>query len=340
MHDIESELRTTPHAAPSRHGIKEATREDLYFAYRLLLGREPDDIGWEHYLKIIADQKPSVHDVVQYFLGSAEFIARQGGSANAGELAEVELGGFSLFTRSDDRDIGTHIQATAEYEPHVTAAMRDYLRPGHVFVDVGANIGFFTNLAAHIVGPQGFVVAVEPMDKNVQLIYRSLEKNRSHNVRVHACAASDRMGLVALTTDAGTSNGQILAATSLAPRTFYTQTRPLDEMVADLDRIDLVKLDIEGYELLALRGFRAALKKHKPTILTEFHPYCMRTYVGIDPAEYLRELFEYASRIRVLEDAVCRTICANAEQVMRRWERADKAARNDGTTHIDLLVEA
>jgi hypothetical protein len=102
----------------------------------------------------------------------------------------------------------------------------------------------------------------------------------------------------------------------------------------------VVKFDIEGYELLAWRGFRATLERCRPTILTEFHPYCMRTYVGIDPMEYLREIFDYARVVRVLEDATNRPVCADARQVMRRWEDADKAARNDGTTHIDLLVEA
>lgn len=340
MHHIDSDSMPPRRAAASRPGIKEATQDDLYFAYRLLLGREPDPAGWEHHLRVITEQKPTVQDVVRHFLGSSEFIARNPSSAGNGAFTEVALDGFSLFTRADDRDIGKHIQVTGEYEPHVTAVMRNLLRRGHVFIDVGANIGYFTNLAAHIVGSDGFVLAIEPMDKNVQLIYRSLERNGFQHVRVHACAASDRMALVALTTDPGTSNGQILTVDSLAPRVVYTQTRPLDELAADLGRIDLVKMDVEGYELFAWRGFRMTLEKHNPAIITEFHPYCMRTFVQIDPSDYLRELFAYAGTVSVIGLAGSRTACSNPGDVMRRWDAADKAARDDGTAHIDLLVEA
>jgi FkbM family methyltransferase len=339
MRNFESLRPKSSSRRPPRPGVIEATEEDLYFAYRLLLGREPDESGWEHHCRVMAEQHPTVYELARYFLDSDEFARRTPASRLEREYVEVPLKDFSLFISADDKDIGKHIQTTGEYEPHVTGALRDLLQHGYTFVDVGANIGFFTNLAAHLVGASGFVVAVEPMDKNVQLIYRALEKNRFANVRVHVCAVSDRMGLATLTSHAGTSNGQILAASAFARQACYAQTRTLDELTADLSRVDVVKIDIEGYELIAWRGFRRTLEKHRPAVLTEFHPYCMTTFVGVDPLDYLQELFAYTDNISVLQRDGRRTACRGAADVMRQWELADAAARGDGTDHLDLLVQ-
>jgi FkbM family methyltransferase len=216
--------------------------------------------------------------------------------------------------------------------------MRELLRPGHVFVDVGANIGFFTNLGAHLVGRAGHVVAVEPLDKNVQLIYRSLERNGFNQVTVYVCAASDRAGLVSISTDSGTSNGQVLATVSRDLRVALAQARQLDDLTAGLERVDLVKLDIEGYELLAWRGFRRGLSTYRPKVLTEFHPHCMRKFVGVDPLEYLNELFSYGDSIQVLLPRGGRKVCDTPADVMHHWESANRTERADGKLHLDILV--
>lgn len=310
-----------------------ATTEDIRYAYRLLLGREPDAEGLGHHCVEAAAHELSPPDLAKSFIASAEFAAR-----NQALPVEVKLDGYSVFIRPDDHDIGQHIEATHEYEPHVTAALRERLRPGHVFVDIGANVGFFTQMAAHLVGPTGMVVAVEPMDKNLQLIFRGIEQNNFEHVSVHACAASDRVEVVCVATGPGTSNGQVLAASVSGNRLLFTQTRRLDDLVKDLDRIDLVKLDIEGYELRAWRGMQRSLAKHRPTILSEFHPHCMRTHVGIDPLDYLDALFKYGN-VRVLHYHGGSVECAVRADVMGHWEAGDKAGRGDGKHHLDLLIQ-
>ena len=313
---------------------QEAGENDIYYAYRLLLGREPDAGGFEHYRHVLGRQHLTPGELANSFLGSSEFAER-----NKQLPVEVELDGYSIFVGPRDRDIGASIQTAHQYEPHVTAAIREVLRPGNVFVDVGANIGFFTNLAAHLVGAGGRIVAVEPMDKNLQLIYLSLESNGFEHVDVHACAASDRNGIVCVTTGPGTSNGQVVR-TSNADRTLLpSQTRRLDDLTAGLARIDLVKFDIEGYELLAWRGFHNGLQKHRPVVLTEFHPYCMREYVGIDPRDYLDALFHYSGRIEVLARDGLRHGCVSAADVMHYWEMTDKSSGGNGTDHLDLLIQ-
>lgn len=313
---------------------QEADENDIYYAYRLLLGREPDAGGLEHYRQMLGREHRTPCELASSFLVSLEFAER-----NKQLPVEVKLDGYSVFVGPRDRDIGASIQIAHQYEPHVTAVIREMLRPGNVFVDVGANIGFFTNLAAHLVGASGRVVAIEPMDKNLQLIYRSLESNGFGHVDVHACAASDCQGIVCVTTGPGTSNGQVVKDSNANGALLRSQTRRLDDLTVGLAKIDLVKFDIEGYELLAWRGFREGLQKHRPVVLTEFHPFCMREYVGIDPRDYLDELFRYSGRIMVLGRDGLRHGCAGPADVMRYWEMTDKSSGGNGTDHLDLLIQ-
>jgi FkbM family methyltransferase len=321
---------TLPERAPDH-----ATRDDLHHAYRLLLGREPDASGWSHLCRALGERRMRPLDLAMRFMESPEFAAVHSGEAHRGSPEEVILDGFSLFVRPDDRDIGRHIKATRLYETHVTAAIRNLLEPGNVFVDVGANIGYFTNLAAHLVGPSGQVVAVEALDKNAQLIFKSLERNGFDNACVNVCAASDRNGRLSIRSDSGTSNGQAMAA---GAGDFFAQSRLLDDLAANLPRIDLVKLDIEGFEPLAWRGFRKMLAKHRPNVLTEFHPYCMRKFVGVEPEEYLNELFAYSGDVRVLnvDGTMIRT--GSPDDVMSRWSLENEAANTEGKRHLDLFI--
>jgi FkbM family methyltransferase len=317
----------------------QATEEDIYYAFRLLLDREPDAKGWDDLRRVIASRSISPEEIARGVLSSPEFARRNIGISQAGALVEVPLDGFCLYVRANDRDIGGQIQTTHIYEPHVTRAMSELLRAGDVFVDIGANIGFFTNLAAHLVGPRGFVLAVEAMDKNVQLILRSLERNAFAHVRVLACAASDREGRVAMRTDPGTSNGQAVAGTAGSERTLYAQALRLDDLARDLAKIDLVKLDIEGFELLAWRGFRESLARHRPRVLTEFHPHCMQKFVGVEPAEYLAELYAYGGTIDVVQADGALARCDAPADVMREWEGVNARANAGGKHHLDLLVQ-
>jgi len=315
-----------------------ATDDDIYYAYRLLLGREPDAQGWEDLRRIVAERRLTPHQLAHAFMSSPEFAARIAGSPQVGGLSELVLDGFSLFVRADDRDIGEGVSSTRVYEPHVTRVVRELLRSGDTFVDVGANIGYFTNLAACLVGASGFVLALEPMDKNVQLILRSLERNALTHVRVLACAASDRDGRVAMRTDPGTSNGQAMATGMADRQAMYAQALRLDDVTRDLARIDLVKLDIEGFELLAWRGFREGLARHRPRVLTEFHPYCMTQFVGVRPEEYLVEIFDYGSAVDVVPTGGPRVRCAAPEDVMRQWFTLNERTGADGKYHLDLLI--
>jgi len=310
-----------------------ATREDIRYAYRLIMGRSPDPQGLEAYDRLIRESHVRASELAEYFLGSNEFRARYNS-----ELIEVALDGFVVLVRADDGDVGKSIAKTRSWEENVTSVLRGRLGPGDVFLDVGANIGYFTAFAANAVTPTGRVIAVEPMDKNLQLIYAMIERNQFANVRIHPFAAADEQGIVGMETHPGSSNGEVVRDWKRGQRPLYAQARRLDDLLGDVRRIDIVKFDIEGHEMRAWRGFETGLRRHRPIVLTEFHPKCMRDNANVDPAAYGALLLQYGD-VTVLSADGVRTPCADCETLMRIWAREDTTLRTDGGAHLDLLVE-
>jgi FkbM family methyltransferase len=313
-----------------------ADARDIRYAYRLLLGREPDPEGLETYSRLVRSGDLSAEDLGLRFLGSREFVMKH---QRASLPVEVKIEGYSIFVRPIDHDIGLAIRNTRRYEPHVTRVIREVVRTGDTVVDVGANLGFFTALAASLVGDTGKVIAIEPMDKNLQLIHATVRSNRFRQVEIVPYAVSDSPGQVVMSTGVGTSNGQIVGEVADASTpSLFAQAKKLDDLLPALSALDVLKIDIEGYELRALRGFETGLARHRPLLLTEFHPKCMRENAGVEPGEYLAFLFAYGSRIEVLHHDETRFACADAAAVLREWEEANRRLGGNGTSHLDLFV--
>ena len=116
-------------------------------------------------------------------------------------------GSASTWTRADYA-VGHTIARTGNYAGEVSAALREQLAAGATFVDIGANIGWFSLLAASVVGPAGRVIAIEPNPNNVALLQHSAKDNSFDNIEVLPVAIADRAGAVALETDG--SNGRVI----------------------------------------------------------------------------------------------------------------------------------
>src|ERR1039458_5838250 len=137
-----------------------------------------------------------------------------------------------------------------EYETHVSEQVLRLLRPGSVFVNVGASIGYFTILAARAVGPEGKVIACEPGPQNHTVLLLNTVVNKVGNVLIVPCAISDATTVVAYR-HLGGGNGAI-AGFDGAPESFGTgdlvQARTLDDILEGQPRIDVIKIDVEGAE--------------------------------------------------------------------------------------------
>jgi FkbM family methyltransferase len=253
----------------------------------------------------------------------------------AEEAVTVDLGGYLVCVRASDEDFGQTILATRDYEPHVRRFLVDVLETGHVVVDVGANVGCLCFQAARLVGEQGRVIAIEPNPDNVQLLYAGILMNGAGNVEVWPCAAWDGPGVMSL--KGGASNTYLTLAQPLEEGRAYTRLIRLDEALAHLDRIDLIKIDIEGYEPRAIQGARGLIERHCPTLLTEFNPRCLRDVGGAAPIAYAEQLLSHYSRLRVITAFGDDVTVRDAESLMAHWRGRNAELTREGILPDGLL---
>ncbi|MDQ3875336.1 MAG: FkbM family methyltransferase [Actinomycetota bacterium] len=178
--------------------------------------------------------------------------------------------GSRIWVEPDDY-IGRTVFYFGDFDPKVTWVVQRVLRPGDLFVDVGANIGLVSLLAARLVGPSGVVHAVEPQPRLAELIRRSAALNSFEHVLVHEVALSDREASVPL----WLRKGHTGMATLESPfdddggRSIDVDTRPAAEFLAEVcsARPRLVKIDVEGHESAVMRGARTFFERSGPDVV-------------------------------------------------------------------------
>ncbi len=310
----------------------------MYAAYRLILQREPDEPGLHHYRQLVAAGLTR-EALAQAFLHSEEHRQRLRHEHRSDEVA-VELGGYQVMVDRSDPDFGADIAHWRVYEEPVRQALREQLAPDDVCLDVGANVGVMTFLAATVVGANGRVIAVEPNPDNVQLLYRGLLLNRFTNVEVLPLAASDRRSVFALS---GHSNTELEDAGPPDTDGRLVQAVVLDDLLGDLPRLDLVKLDIEGCEPAALRGLARLVTTHRPTLLVEFNPRCL-TRRGEDTSAFAAQLLDLYPPVRAISHFGDDERFTRADDLLSFWRRrAGEVTAGgqlpEGLLHFDLVTE-
>lgn len=164
---------------------------------------------------------------------------------------------------ADPKDLIQYsVMVTGEWEPEESQVLRERLRPGSVAYDVGANVGYFTLLASRLVGPTGRVIAFEPNESTLVKLRHHLRLNGADNVTVVPVGLADHDGHAEFHSVAGANSG----ASALRPLDDSVVTRielaRLDRLVDEMDlpSPDFIKMDVEGAELLALRGMERTLR--------------------------------------------------------------------------------
>ena len=242
----------------------------------------------------------------------------------------LRLGGFTIYARLDDWAVGARIAVRRAYEPHVIAVLSPLLGPGAVLVDVGANIGYYTLLAASRVGPSGQVIAFEPGADNCALLRASLQANGFGNVRLHPYAVADADRLVGFGMD--DSNGRI-SRDDPAASALQVRAVALDAFLRDEPRIDIIKIDIEGAEDLALRGMRELVARHRPVIFSELSPRGLEIASGVSAAAYLDRLRGLGYDLSLIErSGPYRRAPWSNERILGVF------ARTRGLDHVDVVA--
>ncbi|UQI47886.1 FkbM family methyltransferase [Streptomyces sp. HU2014] len=164
--------------------------------------------------------------------------------------------------------IQRYIYMFGTWEPHMTRWLGGRLRPGDTFVDVGANIGYFSLVASRLVGRAGGVVAVEASPLFHKSVLAQARFNGCENVRAVNAAVSDTREALTFTLASSRNMGanSIVPYDGPAESTFEMQARPLPELLTDAEIAGarVIKIDVEGAEGSVVRGMVPMLDQLRP----------------------------------------------------------------------------
>jgi FkbM family methyltransferase len=182
----------------------------------------------------------------------------------------------------------------------IVRVMEKVLKHGDAVLDIGAHIGEYTLIAAHLVGSTGVVYAIEPQPECVHYIRRNCEVNGLQNVRICQLAIGDRSGSVSFRRDPRSWGGFIVTQGG----NLTVQCVRLDDLVTreGLKRCAFIKVDAAGNEIAVLKGGISLLTSLNPpmVICKLYHPQVVRERFGYDPVETLQLLRDWGYNTQVL----------------------------------------
>jgi FkbM family methyltransferase len=166
-----------------------------------------------------------------------------------------------------DLDLSDYVQWTIYFgiERDEKAALFALAKPGQVVLDIGTNVGEVLMNFAKRVGPEGRVIGFEPNPATLAKCRHNLLLNAFENVELHGVALGDKSGEAFL----GHPQAGNAGADRIGSAGIPIKLTTLDEFAAGLDRIDLIKIDVEGFDLKVLRGGKQTLKRLRPKLFVE-----------------------------------------------------------------------
>ena len=215
---------------------------------------------------------------------------------------QVEIHGATVVLNPTDPVVSGALRFGV-YEKAETLFFQSACRDGMTFLDVGANLGYYTALAAHAVGPNGRVLAVEPDPDSFGYLEQTIAANAVGNAEAFPVAASDAPAMLPLYISTDNRGDNRLYASDEERPQVEVKARPLDALLREnkIETVDLIKIDVQGYEPKVIAGLRETIiASPNLTLLTEFWPQGM-TEAGGDANEFLKTLRELGLTLHELK---------------------------------------
>lgn len=216
--------------------------------------------------------------------------------------------GNRMYVNTQEWDTVLPLLIHGLLDKYETELFKKMITEGMVVVDIGANIGYYTLIAAKLVGESGIVYAFEPEPNNYELLCKNIEVNGYTNVVPVRKAVSNKQGKAKLwvrksgssdPSDPSLSKDNLLEGASFVE----VETISLDEFFANTknSKVDVMQIDAQGAEGLIVNGTEKILQSNSLKILMEFMPKGLRN-LGTDPLEMLSKLQEYGFKIKRIRD--------------------------------------
>lgn len=194
---------------------------------------------------------------------------------NLTEERVIEVNGCRLSTIPNDQGISVELSIFKTHEPLTTELLKKELKKGMVCLDIGANIGYYVLLERKIVGTEGRVIAVEPSALNFSYLKKNISQNGFNDIEAFKFAFASSDGEIPFLIDARSNRCRVVDGNdcSLEGAILKVPARSLDSFTAQyhFDKLDLLRMDVEGYETEIIRGGWRTIEKFKPALLMEVH---------------------------------------------------------------------
>src|SRR4030095_6925791 len=269
---------------------------DGFALWRTLLRRNPDPASE---LPTLLSYSGTYRELLTQLADSAEFKQAQP-ILPRGFTWMAEVDGFRFWFDTGDREMGVRM-ATGNYEPEVRELMKTIIRPGMRCIDAGASTGYYTCLMGTLVGSAGKVHAFEPMPESFRMLNKNVEENNlGQVVDAYQLACSNSSTAI----EATALGNMYIPRTHQAGEAVSMEAALVAELVSGV--VDVIKIDVEGYEMEALTGMSRIIRDHRPVIFSEINEYWLRTCAQSSGKAYLEYLTDLGYR-------VCNVKCPDVE---------------------------
>ncbi len=217
--------------------------------------------------------------------------------------ASVNIGEGTLLLNPADAAVSGQL-ALGVYENFESDFFRSQIKEGMTIVDLGANIGYYTLIAAQHTGAGGKVLAYEPEPENYALLVKNIKSNGLIHVTPIKTAISNSSGTQKLYLTEDNKGTHSLVDNRQTGNSITVETDTLDNslIIHNSPAIDVLKMDIEGAELLALEGMKKTITRSPNLIIfTEFYPKGIARF-GRSPREFLDTLNQYNFSLSIIDE--------------------------------------
>ena len=188
----------------------------------------------------------------------------------------VQVNGYKLSIIPNDTGISSELLMFKTHEPITTKLISKKLTSGMICLDIGSNIGYYALLEHKLVGKEGKVIAIEPSPLNFQYLQKNIKLQDTNNILCYNFAAGNKNGETKFLIYAE-SNGCMTIPdgeeAKFPGKVIKVPVKQIDTFLDEikLEKVDFVRMDVEGYENYIFEGMQNTLKTHKPIIQIEVH---------------------------------------------------------------------
>ena len=231
----------------------------------------------------------------------------------------AEVFGNKLFLNK--KGLALSISHYGTYEKLEAKIMEEKIKVGNITVDVGANIGLHTLNMARIVGNTGRVFAFEPDPSNFEILEKNVKINNYQNIILEQKAVGDKHGRTTLYQSDNPGNHRLFPLTKQAKGQIQVELTSLDKYFTDsnlANKINFIKIDVEGFEFSVLKGMKNILKNNKKIKILFENMQINTIQAGFTPIKVLNYLTSYDFKLFCLDDSTNKLLhVSNNEEILK-----------------------